>query len=87
MSIDQAKAFIEMMKRDKAFADQVMAIEGVDARMEFIKKAGFDFTVEEMKALKAELSDDDFKAAAVCSASHACLDYASCEGPFAGGPC
>lgn len=87
MSIDQAKALIERMKRDKAFADQVMAIEGVDARMEFIKKAGFDFTVEEMKALKAELSDDDLKAAALCSGSHACLNHATCNGHYAGSPC
>lgn len=87
MSIDQAKAFIERMKSDKAFADQVNAIEGIDKRMSFIKKAGFDFTVEEMKALKAELSDDDLKAAALCSSSHACLNYASCNGHYAGGPC
>ncbi len=75
------------MKRDKAFADQVMTIEDVNERIAFIKNAGFDFTVEEMKALKAELSDDDLKAAALCSGSHSCLNYASCNGHYSGGPC
>jgi predicted ribosomally synthesized peptide with nif11-like leader len=87
MSIDQAKALIERIKKDNAFAHQVMEIEGVEARMGFITNAGFDFTVEEMKALKAELSDDDLKAAALCSASHTCLNYASCDGHYSGSPC
>jgi predicted ribosomally synthesized peptide with nif11-like leader len=79
MSIDQAKAFIERMKRDKAFADQVMAIEDVDEAMAFIKNAGFDFTMEEIKAVKAELSDDQLEGAK-CWNSHAVST--GCKGLF-----
>ena len=79
MSIDQAKAFIERMKSDKAFADQVMVIEDVDKRMSFIKKAGFDFTLEEIKAVKAELSDEQLEAA-VCSGSG--MVWTGCKGVY-----
>ena len=81
MSIDQAKALIERMKSDKAFADQVMAIEDFDKRMSFIKKAGFDFTVEEIRAVKAEISDDQVKWA-LCSSSCAAV-HSTCNGPYA----
>ena len=79
MSIDQAKAFIERMKRDKAFADQVMAIENVNEALAFINNAGFDFTLEELKAVKAELSDDKSEGAK-CWDSHAVST--GCKGLF-----
>ncbi len=64
MSLDQARAFIEKMKSDKAFSDVITAIEDVDARHAAASKAGFVFTDEEVKEVQSELSDDDLDKAA-----------------------
>ncbi len=59
MSLDQAKAFIEKMKSDKAFREKVLAIEDVAGRLQLINSEGFTCTNEEIKAVSAELSDED----------------------------
>ncbi len=59
MSIESAKAFIERMKTDEAFAGKVTACANAQARMAQIKAAGFDFTGEEIGAVKRELTDEE----------------------------
>lgn len=64
MSIESAKAFTEKMKTDSEFAKKVLACKGGTERIEFVKKAGFDFTKEEIKEVTSELSDDELNAVA-----------------------
>jgi len=49
MSAENVKTFIEKMKSDVIFRKQVLAIGGVDARMEFIKKKGFECKVGDIQ--------------------------------------
>lgn len=42
MPEDQVQALMEKMKSDKPFRDRVLAIEDVDARMEFLKREGYE---------------------------------------------
>jgi len=39
---EHVNAVIEKMKSDTAFRARVLAIEGVDARMQFLKREGFE---------------------------------------------
>jgi len=64
MSMESAKALVEKMKSDATFAQQVMSIDGNEARIAFVKGQGYDCTLEEAKAIQSELSDDDLDAAA-----------------------
>ncbi|WP_449258594.1 Nif11-like leader peptide family natural product precursor [Chlorobium limicola] len=48
MSVEQAKAFIEKMKTDEAFREQIMAIETPEERLKAIGAAGFECTGEEI---------------------------------------
>ena len=57
MSIESAKAFLEKVKNDEDFRNSVGEIATAEERMEFVKNAGFDFTIEEIATLKEELSD------------------------------
>ena len=57
MSIESAKAFLERLKNDEDFRKSVGERATSKERMEYVKKAGFDFTMEEIATLKEELSD------------------------------
>jgi predicted ribosomally synthesized peptide with nif11-like leader len=59
MSIESAKAFFEKIKNDEDFNKSLGEIATSEERMEYVKKAGFDFTKEEIKSIKDELSDED----------------------------
>ena len=59
MSLDQARAFIEKMKSDKAFSDVIMAIEDVDDRLAAASCEGFECSEAEVKELLSELCDGD----------------------------
>ena len=61
MSIESAKAFLERMKNDEDFRTSVGEIATSEERLEYVKKAGFDFTKEEITTLKDELSDEVLK--------------------------
>ncbi len=56
MSLEQAKALIERMKTDKAFADEVNAIETSEARLGHIKESGFDCSAEDIREAGNELN-------------------------------
>ncbi|MBW4054613.1 MAG: Nif11-like leader peptide family natural product precursor [Proteobacteria bacterium] len=58
MSIESAQAFIERMKSDEEFAKNVTECKDSEARMSYVKEAGFEFTLEEVKAVSSELTDD-----------------------------
>lgn len=64
MSVESAKKFMERMKTDEAFANKVKECKDNEARMAFVKGAGFDFTIEEIKGIQGELSDDELDAVA-----------------------
>ena len=59
MSIESAKAFLEEVKNDEDFRKSVGEIATVEERMEYVKRAGFDFTKENLNTASSELSDDD----------------------------
>ena len=61
MSIESAKAFLERMKNDEEFRDSVGESDTAEERQEYVKKAGFGFTMEEIATVKDELSDDDLE--------------------------
>jgi predicted ribosomally synthesized peptide with nif11-like leader len=61
MSIESAKAFLERVKNDEDFRKSVGEIATSEERMEYVKRAGFDFTKDEITNLKDELSDDDLE--------------------------
>jgi predicted ribosomally synthesized peptide with nif11-like leader len=59
MSIESAKSFVERMNTDEEFAKKVTACKNAEDRMVFVKKAGFDFTADELKEVRKTLSEDD----------------------------
>lgn len=59
MSISSAKAFMEKIKNDKEFAKKINEFKNPTEMQNFVTKAGFDFTKEELNSLSKELSDDD----------------------------
>ena len=61
MSIESAKAFIERMKTDEAFANQVESRKDKEERMKFVSEQGFNFSEQEVQQLAKELSDDDLE--------------------------
>ena len=58
MSIESAQAFMERMKTDGEFAKNVTECKDSEARMSYVKEAGFDFTLEEVKTVTSELTDN-----------------------------
>ena len=62
MSMESAKAFMERMKTDEDFRNNVTACKDGETRMKYVEEAGFDFTAEDMELVRAELSDEDITA-------------------------
>ncbi|MDD2582923.1 MAG: Nif11-like leader peptide family natural product precursor [Desulfuromonadaceae bacterium] len=58
MSIESAQTFLERMKTDEEFAKNVTECKDSEARMSYVKEAGFDFTLDEVKTVTNELTDD-----------------------------
>ncbi len=48
MCQEQAKAFLEKMKRDETFRESVIMIEDGEAKLEYINQEGFIFTSDEL---------------------------------------
>ncbi len=51
MSLEQAKAFIEKMKSDKAFSESILATGSIEKKLTKCKSEGFDCTLEDFEAL------------------------------------
>jgi predicted ribosomally synthesized peptide with nif11-like leader len=62
MSIDSARAFLERVKTDEAWREALSAADSKDERLAMARAEGFDFTKEELKMVKYELSDEDLDA-------------------------
>ena len=62
MSIESAKAFIERLKTDEEFKERVNDAADKEARIALVNAEGFDFSEEDIKAVKSELSDDELDA-------------------------
>ncbi len=58
MSLESARAFIEKMETDHDFAKEVSECKDSELRAELVKKAGFDFTMEELKACRPPLTEE-----------------------------
>jgi predicted ribosomally synthesized peptide with nif11-like leader len=59
MSIESARLFVDRMNTDEEFAQKVTECKDTESRIKFVKAAGFDFTVTEVKEVMGELSDED----------------------------
>lgn len=74
MSIESAKDFIQKVKVDEDFRNQLNQLADGKARLEFAKKAGFDFTADDMARAKEEqgLTDEELDGVAG-GCGHICL--------------
>ncbi len=57
MSVESAKAFLERLKTDEVFAGRVVGFTDEQARMAFIKNAGFTCSPEDIQKAAAQVSD------------------------------
>ncbi len=64
MSIESAKAFIESVQTDEEFRERMKDAADKEARIALVNAEGFDFSEEDIKAVKSELSDDELDAVA-----------------------
>ncbi|MEQ8167563.1 MAG: Nif11-like leader peptide family natural product precursor [Candidatus Eremiobacterota bacterium] len=58
MSLESAKAFVEKINTDEDFRNKVTGFKDTESRMAFVKSQGFDFTADDIKSAKGELSDE-----------------------------
>ncbi len=69
MSADSAKKFLEKINSDNAFRKELEGLGSDDERKAFVKKAGFEFTKDDLKAAakssgKQELDEKDLETVA-----------------------
>jgi len=81
MSIESAKAYIERLKTDEEFVGRVKAAADNEARLALVKAEGFDFSEEDISAIKTELSDAELEEVA---AGGAMSNNCTIVGPFSG---
>ncbi len=62
MSIESAKAFIERVQTYEEFRERMKDAADKEARIALVNAEGFDFSEEDIKAVKSELSDDELDA-------------------------
>ena len=74
MSIESAKAFIEKIKNDEDFRTKLGQLKDGQARFDFAKAAGFDFSSDDITKVKEErgLTDEELDGVAG-GCGHACL--------------
>lgn len=58
MSIESAKAFIDRMKTDEAFANKMKECKDAETLLSLVEREGFDFTSVEISLATNELSDE-----------------------------
>ena len=63
MSLESAQQFMTKIKIDKSFADSLKNLKTQD-RKKFIFEAGFNFTDDELKQAREEVSDEELTAVA-----------------------
>ncbi|TLU83857.1 MAG: Nif11-like leader peptide family natural product precursor [Chlorobium sp.] len=62
MSIDQAKAFLQELARNKELKQKLSDFSTAEERMQLAKESGFEFTAEEFNNARSELFDDELDA-------------------------
>jgi len=82
MSVEHVKAFIEKMKSDEAFRKRVLAIEEPEARLEFIRKEGFDCKVNDIQLYLENFESKDGSQIVILTEKGGCrgMWYAFCFG-------
>ncbi len=78
MSLESAKEFVERMNNDEDFAKEVVSCKDAEMRKAFVKKAGFDFTLEELKAYRSELTDEQLESLKGGAFSFCPMDLCKC---------
>lgn len=74
MSIQSAKTFIEKVRNDEDFKNELGKLKDGNERMVFVKAKGFDFTTEELAKVKEELGLTDEELDNVAGGcGHGCL--------------
>ncbi len=63
MSLESAQQFMTKVKSDKSFEDSLKQTKTQD-RKKFIAEAGFNFTDDELKQAREEVSDEELNAVA-----------------------
>lgn len=58
MSIQTAKSFVERLKNDAKFVDELRKCKDLQEKKELIESEGYDFTAEEIEEVKKELIDN-----------------------------
>ena len=59
MSIESARAFVEKMRSDLEFKNQILAAESAAKRQEIIKSAGFEFERMHLDSLVSEFTPEE----------------------------
>ncbi|HPL53222.1 MAG TPA: Nif11-like leader peptide family natural product precursor [Bacillota bacterium] len=74
MGVESAKAFIAKIKSDEDFKSKLSQLENGQARLDFAKAAGFDFTADDIAKAKEEqgLTDEELDGVAG-GCGHVCL--------------
>jgi predicted ribosomally synthesized peptide with nif11-like leader len=75
MSQEAARKLIERMKTDKEFRDKINSLEDVQERMKLVQESGFDCTLQEIRDIKAEISDSELSAVAGGAKDPDCGDW------------
>ena len=70
MSEEQLKAFIEAVKADAGLKEQLKAAGNTDAVVAIAKAAGFLISAEELKAVQAEISEEELEGVAGGGCAH-----------------
>lgn len=77
MSIESAKAFIEKVKTDEDFKKKLGELNDGQARLDYAKGLGFDFTADDIAKVKEEqgLTDEELDGVAGgCGGGSLCLE-------------
>jgi predicted ribosomally synthesized peptide with nif11-like leader len=59
--MESAKAFVERMNTDEDFKTKITELKDAEARMKYVKVAGFTFTAEDIELVTSEVNDGDLE--------------------------
>ena len=64
MSLEQLKAFLEKVKADNSLQEKLKAAANPDAVLAIAKEAGFSISVDDLKKVQSEISEEELEALA-----------------------
>ncbi|MFO8031569.1 MAG: Nif11-like leader peptide family RiPP precursor [Desulfohalobiaceae bacterium] len=59
MSIEQAQAFIEKVKKDEELQKRLSEAQNTESKLEIARQEGFEFDLKEAKKAKDQITDDE----------------------------